>query len=173
MATSDRNNSDWNATAFFESLTQRNLLAQEEKFKFCRVSGMEGFQEALASMQNTHAFVCVNEVSQGYTSLDNSPRTRRVKTVFLAMRHKIDDMKARQERFDTLRELFRQFMTVLIKEKTKLEERYIELDRRITFHEIDEYFFSGCACAYFSVAVDVHTDLRYDENEWSERLDTQ
>ena len=84
------------------------------------------------------------------------------------MRHKIDDMKARQNRFDTLRELFRQFMTVLIKEKTKLEEHCIEIDRRVTFHEIDEYFFSGCACAYFSVSVDIHTDLRYDEHEWFE-----
>lgn len=161
-------NCNWDATAFFENLTERNLLAIERGFKFCRVSGMEGFQEALASMQNTWAFVCVNDVAQGYTSLDNSPRTRRVKTVFLAMRHKIDDMTARQERFDTLRELFRQFMTVLIKEKTKLQEHCIELDRRITFHEIDEYFFSGCACAYFSVAVDVHTDLRFNEKEWLE-----
>lgn len=164
----ETNKYNWDATVFFENLTSRNRLALDKCFKFFRVSGMEGFQEALASMQNAKAFVCVNEVSQGYTSLDNSPRTRRVKTVFLAMRHKIDDMKARQDRFDTLRELFRQFMTVLIKEKTKLEEHCIELDRRITFHEIDEYFFSGCACAYFSVAVDVHSDLRYDENEWVE-----
>ena len=159
---------NWDATAFFESLTARNRLALDKEFKFCRVSGMEGFQEVLSSLQNAKAFVCVNDVSQGYTSLDNSPRTRRVKTVFLAMRHKVDDMTARQERFDTLRELFRQFMTLLIKEKTKLEEHCIELDRRITFHEIDEYFFSGCACAYFSIAIDVHTDLRYDENEWAE-----
>lgn len=163
----ETNNSfNWDATSFFETLTTKNRLAIECGFKFCRVSGMEGFQEALASMQNVKAFVCVNDIAQGYTSLDNSPKTRRVKTVFLAMRHKIDDMKARQDRFDTLRELFRQFMTVLIKEKTKLEEQCIELDRRITFHEIDEFFFSGCACAYFSISVDVYTDLRYDENEW-------
>ncbi|MBQ7941427.1 MAG: hypothetical protein IJ328_03340 [Muribaculaceae bacterium] len=165
----ETNNYNWNATIFFETLTARNRLAVDKGFKFCRVSGMEGFQEALASMQNAKAFVCVNEVSQGYTSLDNSPHTRRVKTIFLAMRHKLDDMKARQNCFDTLRELFRQFMSVLIKEKTKLEEHCIELDRRITFHEIDEYFFSGCACAYFSVAVDVYTDLRYDKHEWIEQ----
>ncbi|MBQ7854687.1 MAG: hypothetical protein IJ352_06680 [Muribaculaceae bacterium] len=164
MATN--HNYNWDATVFFESLTKRNRLALAKGFRFCRVSGMEGFQEALASMQSSTAFVCVNEVSQGYTSLDNAPRSRRVKTVFLAMRHKIDDMKARQSCFDTLRELFRQFMTMLILEKTKLEESCVELDRRITFHEIDEYFFSGCACAYFSIAVDVYTDLRFNESEW-------
>ena len=160
------NKFNWDATLFFEQLTKNNKLSRECGFKFCRVSGMEGFQEALASMQTANAFVCVNEVAQGFTSLDNSPITRRVKTIFLAMRHKIDDIKGRQERFDTLRELFRQFMTVLVREKTKLQESCIEIDRRITFHEIDEYFFSGCACAYFTIAVDIHTDLRYNQDEW-------
>jgi hypothetical protein len=34
------------------------------------------------------------------------------------------------------------------------------------FSEIDRYFFSGCACAYFQIAVDVYTDLRYNADEW-------
>ena len=132
------NNFNWDATEFFRRLTETNRLAQERKFKFCRVNGLAGFEEALHSMQSSTAFVCVSDISQGYTSLDNAPHTRRVKTIFLAMRHNVDDMTARQERFDTLRELFRQFMSVLITEKTKLAENFIEIDRRISFNEIDE-----------------------------------
>ena len=157
---------NWDAADFFETLTARNKLARQCGFKFCRVNGLQGFEEALQRMQNTPAMVCCSDISQGYTSIDNSPRTRRVKTIFLAMRHRVDDMEARQDRFATLRELFRQFMSILIKERTKLEEHYIEIDRRISFNEIDEYFFSGCACAHFSVAVDIHTDLRYNSDEW-------
>ena len=41
------------------------------------------------------------------------------------------------------------------------------LDPRISFNEIDRYFFSGCACSYFQIAVDVFTDLRYNANEWA------
>ena len=78
----------------------------------------------------------------------------------LAKRHKIDDM--------TLRELFRQYMSLLILEKTKLEQHCIYLDPRISFNEIDRYFFSGCVCAYFQIAVDVYTDLRYNEDEWTD-----
>lgn len=166
MATN--HNYNWDATDFFQRLSQSNRLAIAENFKFCRVAGLDGFHDALTYMQKTMAFICVDDVAQGYTALDNSPHTRRVKTVFMAMRHKIDDMVARQERFDTMRELFRQFMTVLIREKTKLEENFIYIDRRISFTEINEFFFSGCACARFSIAVDVQTDLRYDENEWTE-----
>ena len=69
--------------------------------------------------------------------------------LFLAKRHKIDDMAARTRCMETLRELFRQYMSLLI-----------------SFNEIDRYFFSGCACAYFQIAVDVYTDLRYNADEW-------
>lgn len=162
----NRHNYNWDAVSFFEELTAKNILAQQEGFTFCRVSGLEGFEEALHVMQGQTAFVCVSDIAQGFTELNNSPHTRRVKTVFLAMRHGLDDMQARQECMDIMRELFRQFMSVLILERTRMEENCIYLDPRIAFQEIDRYFFSGCACAYFQIGVDVFTDLRYNKNEW-------
>lgn len=157
---------NWNATAFFENLTATNRLAQQEHFRFCRVSGLQGFEEALAAMGSTTAFVCVSDNSDGYTDINNSPHTRRIKTVFVAMRHALDNQEARLQCLDTMRELFRQYMSVLILEKTKLEENCIYLDPRIRFTEIPQYFASGCACAYFQVAVDIYTDLRHRPEEW-------
>lgn len=86
--------------------------------------------------------------------------------MFLAKRHAIDDMAARERCFDNMRELFRQFMSKLILEKTRLEQHCIYLDQRVQFQEIDEYFFSGCACAYFQIAVETYTDLRFNAAEW-------
>ena len=156
----------WDASEYFEHLTATNRLAKGDNFAFCHVSGLDGFEEALAHMQRTTAFVCVSDIANGFTELNNTPHTRRVKTVFLAKRHKIDDMAARTRCMETLRELFRQYMSLLILEKTKLEQHCIYLDPRISFNEIDRYFFSGCACAYFQIAVDVYTDLRYNADEW-------
>ena len=156
----------WDASEYFEQLTATNRLAKGERFTFCHVSGLDGFEEALAHMQRTTAFVCVSDIANGFTELNNTPHTRRVKTVFLAKRHKIDDMAARTRCMETLRELFRQYMSLLILEKTKLEQHCIYLDPKISFNEIDRYFFSGCACAYFQIAVDVYTDLRYNADEW-------
>ena len=99
-------------------------------------------------------------------ALANTPRTRRVKTIFLAMRHAVDDMEARLFCMELLRELFRQFMSKLILEKTRLEQSCIYLDERISFNEMDRYFASGCACAYFQIAVDTFTDLRFNADEW-------
>lgn len=160
-------NYNWDATTFFERLCGSNRLCQAEGFVFCRVSGLQGFEEALDNMQSSTAIIAVSDIAQGYTELNTTPHTRRVKTVFLAMRHAIDDMMARQECMDIMREVFRQFMTLLIQEKTRVEEEHIYLDPRISFNEIEQYFFSGCACAYFQIATDVYTDLRYNKEEWS------
>ena len=157
---------NWDATAFFQRLTSTNKFAQSHSFTFAQVSGLDGFEEALNQLQSATAIVAVSDISQGYIEVNNSPHTRRVKTVFLAMRHALGDMTARQECMDTMRELFRQFMSKLILEKTKQEQHNIYLDPRISFQEIDQYFFSGCACAFFQIAVDTYTDLRYDPTEW-------
>ena len=82
------------------------------------------------------------------------------------MRHKVDDVKARQACLDKMKELFRQFMSVLILEKTRLRENSIYLDDRISFTEIDKYFYTGGACAFFQIAVNTFTDLVYNPEEW-------
>ena len=157
---------DFNFTSFFEDLTAKNILAQQNNFVFTRVSGLDGFEEALHVMQSATAFVAVSDISQGYIEVNNTPHTRRVKTVYLAMRHAVDDMAARQWCMYTMRELFRQFMSRLLPERCRLENANIYLDPRITFNEIDQYFFSGCACAFFQIAIDTYTDLRYNNAEW-------
>ena len=160
------NTINWDATYFFKELTSTNKFAKQHEFIFSKVSGLDGFEEALHTLQSATAIVAVSDISQGYIEVNNSPHTRRVKTVFLAMRHALGDMDARQSCMDTMRELFRQFMSKLILEKTRLEQNNIYLDPRISFQEIDQYFFSGCACAYFQLAIDTYTDLRYDPTEW-------
>ena len=160
------NNFNWDATSFFQSLTERNKFAKQHEFIFAKVSGLDGFEEALHTLQSATAIVAVSDISQGYIEVNNSPHTRRVKTVFLAMRHALGDMDARQSCMDTMREVFRQFISKLILERTKLEQNNIYLDPRISFQEIDQYFFFGCACAYFQLAIDTYTDLRYDPTEW-------
>lgn len=131
----------WDASAFFENLCATNRLARHKGFTFCRVSGLDGFEEAVNTMQTSNAFVCVSDIADGYTELNNTPRTRRVKTVFFAMCHAAEDMAARAECMEIMRELFRQFMSRLLPEKVRLEQNCICLDPRISFNEIDRYFF--------------------------------
>ena len=128
--------------------------------------GLKVLKKYFATFSPLPTLFVSSDIAQGYTELNTTPHTQRVKTVFFAMRHALDDMEARQECMDIMRELFRQFMSVLIQEKTRVEEEHIYLDPRISFQEIDRYFLSGCACSFFQVATDVYTDLRYNQEEW-------
>ena len=158
---------NWNAADYFQRLTAANRFARKHDFFFARVAGASGMEEMLAAMQSQTAFVCVSDTATGYTEINNSPYTRRTKTVFLVVRHAIDDAEARQEAFDIARELFRQFMSHLILERTRLEQQNVYLDPRITFTEVPEYAFSGCAVASFTIAVTTYTDLRFNQDEWN------
>lgn len=162
-----KNNINWNATKFFKNLTSKNKLAKSMNFAFCSVSGLDGFLTALNRMQSTANFVCVSDISDGYTEISTAPHTRRVKTVFFAMRHPIDDTKARENCMNIMRELFRQYMSALIPEKVRLQNQMVAIDTRIKFSEIDRYFLSGCACAFFQVATETNTNLVYNAEEWT------
>lgn len=155
----------WSAAEFFRALTEQNRLASNLGFRFCRISGQQGFEEAL-QLPGAQNIVAVSDTSDGFVRIDNTPFVRSVHTVFMAMRHKVDDLDARQSCFDTMREIFRQFMSRLIREKVRIEQNNIYLDSRISFNEIDRWFFTGAAACWFTIAVDVNTDLRLRPDEW-------
>lgn len=160
------NGFNWDAAAFFERLTNANKLAKSKNFRFARVSSLEGYHTLISKTLEMTACVAVSDTSEGGTEMNNTPHTRRVKTVFLFMRHAADRQDLRQKCLDTMNELFRQFLTVLIQEKTRLSEDCIYIDPYIKFTEIDKYFYSGGACAFFQIALDTFTDLSYNPEEW-------
>ena len=60
------NNINWDATAFFASLTEKNKFAKAHDFVFARGSGLNGFEEVLQQLQSATAIVVVSDISQGY-----------------------------------------------------------------------------------------------------------
>lgn len=157
---------NWNASPYFKKLTDTNRLSKSLGMMFGNVSGLQGFEDALATLQEADGFVCLAESSDGVASIEVSPNSRRVKTVFLALRHAENDMPARDAALDQLRELFRQFLSDLLREKNRLHVHGIYIDPKINFHEIDRYFHAGCACVYFQIGYSTSIDLRYNPDEW-------
>ena len=158
---------EWNAADFFSRLLSCNKFALENGFKFARVSSLEGFEELISRALTVKAYVAMSDTSQGTFIVNNTPHTRRVKTVFMFMRHKVDDMAAREKCMTKIRELFRQFMSVLLLERTRIEENFIYIDENVSFTEIDRYFYTGGACAYFQIYIDTFTDISYNQDEWT------
>lgn len=155
---------------FLRSLTSKNRLAITHGFSFRVVSDLEGFGEALDSMQLYKPFIAASDSAEGEVSLLNTPSIRSVRSVFMFMPHPIDDnaMAHRRECFNTMREIFRQFLTVLIREHTKLHLAGLALEPEIEFQELDRYFFSGGACAVFHLAFTDRYSLIFQPDLWTQ-----
>ena len=158
----------WDAVRFFERLTETNKLARQHGFRFCRISGLTGMEEALATMQQTPAFVMVSDAPVGTMDTDNTPHQRRTVMVILAMRHRLDDMQARAECLLTMQELFRQFMSALIPERTRMQENALFIEPRVALQVFNKYLTPGVTCYEFEVATTAYVDLTYQEDEWYE-----
>lgn len=162
-----QNRKDWDAGAFFSTLTKTNKLCASHDFRFVKVSGLQGLEEAISTMQNTANFVAVIDNAAGYTELQNTPHTTRVRTVFFAMRHKMDDMAARKRCMETITEIHRQFCSALLPERTRMENDRIYIDSRITLQEASQYLIPGTAICMFELSVTKYIDLSFNSDEWN------
>lgn len=166
MNPSDFFSGQWSASDFFGRLTRENALAREYGFAFGQCSGLQGFADAMDIASTAPNVILVDDTSEGYSSLDVTPSRRMVKTVYIAMRHAPADMQARAQCFAVMHEIFRQFMSVIVREDVRLREQMIYIDHRIQFSEMDRYFATGAACAFFQISVDMFTDFVYRPDEW-------
>ena len=156
----------WNAEPLIKRLTLTNKLARQNHFEFCRVSSLAGLEGMLQRMQQAVALVCLADESDGNICLNNTRHSHFAKTVFLAIRYSMSDMDARDGAFRILREVFRQFLSVISQEKVRLQQKKIYLDNQIHFHEIPEYFAAGYACAYFNLYIGKYVNTIYNPDEW-------
>ena len=81
------NNINWDATAFFASLTEKNKFAKAHDFVFARVSGLDGFEEVLQQLQSATAIVAVSDISQGYIGSNNIVVFLTIQYYCLSLRH--------------------------------------------------------------------------------------
>lgn len=162
----------WDAIKFYKRLTETNKLCLSHGFKFRKISGFQDFGEAVSTMKTTPNIVCVSDVNIGRFELLNSPHITRSKSVIIAMRHKKDDMNARQKCFDIINEIYRQFCSALIVEKTKIEENDLRLESSISIQETDKNFIPDTAVAFFECKVTNYVDMQFNEDEWTTNLNS-
>lgn len=159
----------WDAFGYFSKLCKENKLCREYGFVPVRVSSLAGFEGAIGKFQNSPNLLCIEDESDGQINLNNTAHSVFVKTVYLSMRHPADPVNGqelRRQRLETMREIFRQFMSRLCKERTKLQQGFLYIDNTVKFHEIPGYFFNGAACAYFNISIGMYPDLIYRSDEW-------
>lgn len=157
----------WDTVSFFRSLVARNKLSKSLSFGFGSCAGLQGFYDALSAASSSPNFISIDDSSDGMIIRRSTWRVQYVKTVYFSMRHKVGDLNARNFCLSQMREIFRQFMSVLVKERVRLDEDDINIDPNINFSEIDRDFCTGAACAFFQISVDIPMDVCFNPDEWS------
>ena len=162
-------NSLFDAFGYFRSLCENNKLAQADNFHYCTCSGIESLQEPLQNYRTKNAFFVVDDTTDSavFRGRAGGYYCRRVFTVFLLRRYRIDDMKDRQEQLNKCRTLFHQLMSKLIVDEDDLKEDLVYLKSdSVMSRELGQYFMSGCTGLYFMIEVSEPIDLIFDDSQW-------
>lgn len=158
----------FNASKFFKDLAGRNKLCRQFNFGFAEVSGLQGFIDAISRADTRPNMVCVDDTSEGFASLENTPSRRSVKSVFLFMRHAPGDVAARAKCMEIMHAIFLQFLSAILPEKVRLAQGGLYLSERVPFAELDQYLATGAACCHFQITVDRFVDLTFKPDEWAD-----
>ncbi|MBD5172299.1 MAG: hypothetical protein HDT02_03645 [Bacteroidales bacterium] len=158
----------WDAFSFFSDRISALIPARDIGMKTVRVSGLEGLEDAVANMLDAPALCCVSDSSDGDIDLECSPSDSNFKLIFLLIRTPEGDMAARHRHLKTLRLIFHALLSVLIQERTRLENDCLFLDPKIQFHEAPAPLLSGYTCVWFQLRIVAPLDLRINSNLWTD-----
>jgi hypothetical protein len=160
---------NFDAYNYFEEICEKNKITSAGKYKFCRVTGISYMEEVIQKFKSESSYFCIDDTEDGNLIQVSGGgfMERRQYTVFLLKKYPFNNMIAQHEALNECRQIYRQIVKKLIRDKVFLENEmtYLKLER-IPFYEIPGYFISGCTGLYFMITIDIPTELCYDGNEW-------
>lgn len=164
-------NSSFDAIAYFYALTERNKLAQEKGFVPVTISNTDNLEGLMEEYRDNDRFVAVTDTNSGNLSSPDGAygfSKRRAYTVFILSAYEYGNMQSRQEELELCRELFRQFVSRILRDKYLYDEKQMYFDTHaIPNQELGRYYLSGVAGLHFTLYVQEPVDLQYEEDQWS------
>lgn len=164
-------NSSFDAIAYFYALTERNKLAQEKGFVPVTISNTDNLEGLMEEYRDNDRFVAVTDTNSGNLSSPDGAygfSKRRAYTVFVLSAYEYGNMQSRQEELELCRELFRQFVSRILRDKYLYDEKQMYFDTHaIPNQELGRYYLSGMAGLHFTLYVQEPVDLQYEEDQWS------
>lgn len=157
----------FDANTYFENIVN-SLKLTKDKYKFCKVSGVDQLEEVLQESKRSKYFFAVDDTADGQTFQKGGGYwERRPITVFILAKFDYPNMNKRQPKLEETRVIYRKVLSKMIKDRSVLESdlNYLQTDK-VEFHEIPGFFAMGSTGIYFTFVVDNPVTLVYDESEW-------
>ena len=161
----------FDAFSYFRDLTKKNKLTQELGFLATTCSSSMAFEGMLANMQKSRNFIVIDDTNDGNVAVNGDGSFRKIVTytVWILMRYRLNDMNDRQEKLNTCRKIFRQFLSRILIDKMKWESDFTYLlSDQVDNREIGAYFINGLTGVEFHIDVSEPLDLVYNNEEWNE-----
>lgn len=160
----------FDAVAYFVAMTMRNRLAQERGFLPVTISNTDNLEGLMEEYRDNDRFVAITDTNSGNLSSSDGAygfMKRRAYTVFILSAYEYGNMLARQEELELCRELFRQFVSRILRDKYLYDEKQMYFDTNaIPNQEIGRYYLSGMTGLHFTLYVQEPVDLVYEEEQW-------
>ena len=164
-------NSSFDAIAYFYAMTEHNKLAQEKGFVPVTISNTDNLEGLMEEYRDNDRFVAVADTNSGNLSSPDGTygfSKRRAYTVFILSAYEYGNMQSRQEELELCRELFRQFVSRILRDKYLYDEKQMYFDTHaIPNQELGRYYLSGMTGLHFTLYVQEPVDLQYEEKQWS------
>lgn len=143
------------------------LKLTKDKYKFCRVSGLAALEEVLEGFKREKYFFAVDDSQDGITfrGPGGGYYERRPYTVFIIGKADYGNMDQRATVLNEAKEIYRDILTRLIKEKLTIQ--VIDL-QNIRFYEVPPAFAFGCSGLYFIFTVENPVSLTYNAAAWDD-----
>lgn len=156
-------------TAYFSELTRTNRLACRNKFVFCTCSGVDYLEGVLEHFRTAAHLVCTSDICEETTFQQGGGWfRRRLLTVFVLSRFNPQQAGSYAEAMDLCRELYRQFVSQMLHDRTGLSDRLLYMNLAdIRSRELGGSFLNSCTGLYFMISVDEPVELVYRPEEWT------
>ncbi|MGP1465279.1 MAG: hypothetical protein ACTTKJ_06650 [Prevotella koreensis] len=164
-------NDNFDAIAYFYSMTERNRLAKEKKFFPVTISNTDNLEGLFEEYRDADRFVAVTDTNSGNLSSADGTygfSRHRAYTVFILSAYEYGNMQSRQKELELCRKLFHQFVSKIIRDKYLYEEKMMYFDTHsIPNQEIGRYYLSGMTGLHFTLYVQEPIELIYDDEQWT------
>lgn len=158
----------FNAQEYFGRICKENKLAVAEKFHFTTCPGIENLEGVINDLRKVANFFVFDDTTEGqnFRGSGGGYFRKRVFTVSLLRRYRLNDMEDREKQLSVCRELYKQIVSRLIKDKTDCDDLiYLKTDS-IFYREFNKYMFSGCTGLCFMLECSEPENLCYNAELW-------
>lgn len=156
----------WNAVEYFETKTGK-LKLTKGKYTFCRVTGINNLEDVLANMQESKAFLAVDDTDDGVTIQKGGGWfNRRAVFVYILQKYQFNNQIDREQKTNETRRIREKLLSLLIKDASSVEGLMYLDKTRFPYHEFPGFFSAGTCGLYFSFTIDEPVELIYDANDY-------